>query len=184
MNKVKVLGVAGSLRKGSYNRALLRTAQEVAPEEMEIETFDLSDIPSFNADVEAQGVPEPVSAFKQAIQNAHGLLIATPEYNYSIPGVLKNALDWASRPPGQSPLNNKPVAILGASMGMGGTIRAQSHLRQVFCFTESYVMIKPEIYVARAQDKFDAEGHLTDEKTREFLQKFLAAFVEWIKRFG
>lgn len=184
MNKIKVLGIAGSLRKGSYNRALLHTAQEAAPDEMEIHIFDLLDIPLYNADVESQGLPEPVSAFKQAIQNAHGLLIATPEYNYSIPGVLKNALDWASRPPGQSPLNNKPVALMGASMGMGGTIRSQSHLRQVFCFTESYVMIKPEIYVARAQDKFDSEGRLTDEKTREFLQKFLVAFVEWIRRFG
>src|SRR5919201_6101022 len=118
---MRILGIPGSLRAGSYNRQLLRAARELAPEPMEIELFELHDIPPYNGDVEAQGDPEPVAAFKDAIRHAHGLLIATPEYNRGIPGVLKNAIDWASRPPLGSPLAGKQVAIMGASTGRGGT---------------------------------------------------------------
>jgi chromate reductase len=180
---MRVLGIAGSLRKASFNRALLRAAQELAPKEMDITVFDLAPIPPYNEDVEKQGDPGPVAALKDAIRAADALLFASPEYNYGIPGVLKNAIDWASRPPGKSPLNGKPAAIMGASQGTGGTIRMQMALRQTFLFTETYALVKPEVLVARAQDKFDAEGRLTDEKTREFVGKLLAALVPWAQRF-
>src|SRR5215210_2823832 len=177
-----VLAFAGSLRQGSYNRALLRAAQEVAPAGMTLSIFDIADVPLYNGDVEAEGDPEPVARFKQAIREADGLLIATPEYNHGVPGVTKNAIDWASRPPRQAPLHEKPVAILGASPGITGTARGQSQLRQAFEFTNSYCMPQPEILVYKAHEKFDAEGRLTDEKTREFLGKFLVPSGEWIER--
>jgi chromate reductase, NAD(P)H dehydrogenase (quinone) len=177
-----VLAFAGSLRRGSYNRALLRAAREVAPAGMTISIFEINDVPLYNADVEAAGDPDPVARFKQAIREADGLLIATPEYNHGVPGVTKNAVDWASRPPRQSPLDGKPVAILGASPGVTGSARGQSQLRQAFEFTNSYCMPQPEILVYRAHEKFDAEGRLTDEKTREYLGKFLVAFGQWIRR--
>lgn len=181
--QVNILGIAGSLRSGSLNRALLRAAEDLAPQEMVFRTFDLSAIPLYNGDVEAQGEPAPVIEFKQAIRESDALLIATPEYNYGIPGVLKNAIDWASRPPGNSPLAGKPAAIMGASMGMGGTIRAQLSLRQSFVFTEVHAMLKPEVLVAKAHEKFDAEGRITDDATRKQIGKFLSAFLEWIGRF-
>jgi len=180
---MRVLGIAGSLRKASFNRALLRAAQELAPKGMEITAFDLAPLPPYNEDVEKQGDPGPVAALKDAIRAADALLVVSPEYNYGIPGVLKNAVDWASRPPGKSPLNGKPAAIMGASQGTGGTIRMQGALRHAFLFTETHALLKPEVYVARAQDKFDAEGRLTDEKTREFVGKLLAALVPWADKF-
>jgi len=180
---MQVLGIAGSLRKASFNRALLRAAQELAPKEMEITVFDLASLPLYNEDVEKQGDPAPVAALKDAIRAADALLFVSPEYNYGIPGVLKNAIDWASRPPGKSPLTGKPAAIMGASQGTGGTIRMQLALRQAFLFTETHAMLKPEVYVARAQDKFDAEGRLTDQKTRDFVGQFLSALVPWAQRF-
>jgi chromate reductase len=181
---LRILGIAGSLRAGSYNRALLRAAQQLAPQGIAIVTFDLDAIPPYNADVEAQGFPAPVVAFKAAIAGADALLIATPEYNHSIPGVLKNALDWASRPPKQSPLDGKPAAIMGASTGAIGTARAQQHLRLVGAYVNMLVLNQPEVLVGRAQDKFDASGRLTDEPTRQFLVKFLQAFVQWVARVG
>ena len=181
---VKVVGFAGSLRQGSFNRVLLRAAVELAPERMAIETFDIADIPLYNADVETRGDPEPVAAFKRAIGAADGLLIATPEYNLGVPGVTKNAIDWASRPPRESVLDGKPVAVMGATPGMGGTARGQSQLRQAFVFTNSYAMPQPEVLVRRASDLFDADGRLTDEPTREHLVKFLNAFADWIVRLG
>lgn len=126
----RALGIPGSLRSGSYNRALLRAARELAPEGMGIDTFELHDVPPYNGDVEAEGDPRPVVALKQAIREADALLIATPEYNRGLPGVLKNAIDWASRPPLASPLARKPAAVMGASTGMGGTARAQEQLRR------------------------------------------------------
>ena len=132
---VNVLGFAGSLRKGSFNRMLLRAAVELAPPAMTIETIELDSIPLYNGDVEAQGDPEPVAEWKDAIRRADAILVVTPEYNYGIPGVLKNAIDWASRPPGKSVLNGKPAAIMGASPGGFGSVRAQLQLRQVFVFT-------------------------------------------------
>ena len=174
---------AGSLRAGSYNRALLRAAIETAPEGMTIEIVDIAAIPLYDADLEAVGMPEPVAALKRAIAAADGLLIATPEYNHGVPGVTKNAIDWASRPPRESPLDRKPVGIVGASPGMVGTARGQSQLRQAFEFTNSYCMPQPQVLVARAHEKFDADGRLIDEKTREHLAKFLIAFADWIRIF-
>lgn len=179
-NMVQILAFAGSLRAGSYNRALLRAATELAPSAMQIEIIDLTDIPLYNGDVEKQGDPEPVAAFKTAIRNADALLIATPEYNHGVPGVLKNAIDWASRPPRSAPLNEKRAAIMGASPGMVGTARAQSQLRQAFTFTNTWTMLQPEILVARANEKFDADGRLTDETTRKFLGQFLQKFYDWV----
>ena len=181
---MRVLGIPGSLRAGSFNRSLLRAAQEAAPAGMEIEAFDLASIPLYNGDVEARGDPEPVAAFKEKIRAADALLFVTPEYNYGVPGVLKNAVDWASRPPGRSVLNGKPAGIMGASQGAGGTARAQLQLRQAFVFTQTIAMLQPEVLVAKAQEKFDAEGRLTDETTRGFVHKFLEAFADWVKRVG
>ena len=180
---LKVLGIAGSLRAGSFNRALLRAAQELAPAGMEIAAFDLAPIPLYNGDVEAKGDPEPVAAWKAAIRQADALLFVTPEYNFGVPGVLKNAIDWASRPPRSSALQGKPAAIMGATPGMGGTARAQMQLRQAFVFTQTYALVSPEILVARAHEKFDASGRLTDEKTREFVGQLLQALADWAPRF-
>jgi chromate reductase len=177
-----VCGIAGSLRRASYNRALLRAAQELAPRGMEIRIFDrVGELPLFNEDVEAQGDPEPVQALKRAIGEADALLIATPEYNHGVPGVLKNAIDWASRPPRGSVLAGKPAAILGASPGVTGTARAQTQLRGSFVFTQTPALLQPEILVYRAHEKFDAEGRLTDEKTREFVALLLRSLADWTR---
>lgn len=177
---IKVFGLAGSLRKGSFNRALLRAAVEIAPKGVEIQIFErLGEIPPFNADVEAAGDPEPVAALKSAIREADALLIATPEYNYGVPGVLKNAIDWASRPPDHSVLQGKPAAIMGATPGMTGTARAQLSLRQTFLFTETYALLQPEVLVARAHEKIDSGGRLKDDATREFIWRLLKALVAW-----
>ncbi len=176
---LRVLGFAGSLRAGSFNRALLRAARELAPRGMQIDVFDLAGIPLYDGDVEQKGDPAPVAAFKAAIRDADALLIATPEYNYGVPGVLKNAIDWASRPPRTSVLGGKLAGIIGASPGMAGTARAQLQLRQAFVFTGTEAMLKPEVLVARAHEKFGPEGRLTDEPTRAFLAQYLAAFQAW-----
>jgi chromate reductase len=178
---VHVLGFAGSLRRVSYNAATLRAAAELLPEGMTLETFDLLPIPLFNGDVEAQGDPEPVRRFKERIRAADALLIATPEYNYSISGVLKNALDWAARPARQMPTSGKPLGIMGAG-GRFGTVRAQHHLRQIAVETGMLPMGKPEMQIQRPAEKFDAEGNLTDEATRQDLRIFLAALAAWTRR--
>lgn len=177
-----ILGIPGSLRRQSYNLGLLRAARELAPEGVEIEIYDLAQIPLYNGDIEAAGDPDPVRDLKDRIRAANALLIATPEYNYSIPGVLKNAIDWASRPPTMSPLRYKPIAIMGASPGNFGTVRAQLALRQVFFFTESYVLLKPEVLVFGARDRFDAAGNLTDETTRGLVRSLVEALVDWSRR--
>jgi len=179
---LRVLGIAGSLRAGSLNRALLRAAQELAPEGMEIRAFDIAPIPLYNADVEAKGDPEPVAALKAAIREADALLVVTPEYNYGIPGVLKNAVDWASRPSDKTPLKGKPAAIMGATPGQGGTIRAQLQLRQAFVFTQTLALLQPEVLVTKAHEKFDKDGRLTDEPTRGFVKKQLEALRDWTLR--
>jgi len=179
---LRVLGIAGSLRAGSFNRALLRAAQELAPEGMDIRAFDIAPIPLYNGDVEAQGDPEPVAALKTAIREVDALLIVTPEYNYGVPGVLKNAIDWASRPPAKTPLRGKPAAIMGATIGQGGTIRAQLQLRQTFVFTQTLALLQPEVLVTKAHEKFDQEGRLTDEATRGFVRKQLEALRDWTLR--
>ena len=180
---LRVFGIAGSLRAGSYNRALLRAAIELAPAGMDIRVFErLGEIPLYNGDVEARGDPEPVVALKTAIGDADALLVVTPEYNYNVPGVLKNAIDWASRPPGKCVLNGKPAAIMGASMGATGTARAQLALRQSFVFTQTIALHQPEVLVARAHERFDAQGRLTDERTSQGVRALLEAFVAWIDR--
>jgi len=179
--KLSILGFAGSLRQGSYNRAILRAAQELVPEEADLKTFDLAGLPLFNQDFEQQPV-EKVKEFKTAIRAADALLIATPEYNYSMPGVLKNALDLASRPYGDNALDGKPLAIMGASIGMLGTARAQYHLRQSCVFLNMHPLNQPEVMVPFAQQKIDAQGHLTDATTREKIAELLQALVAWIRR--
>jgi chromate reductase len=178
-----VVGFAGSLRRGSYNRALLRAAIEVAPAGLHIEVHELDALPLYDGDVEAAGVPQSVEALRVAIRQADALLIATPEYNHGVPGVLKNAMDWLSRPPHGSALNGKVAAIMGASPGMTGTARSQSQLRQAFVFTNTYALLQPEVLVARAHEKFDADGRLVDQATRDFLATFLQRFAEFIGRF-
>lgn len=177
---IHVLGFSGSLRKGSYNSALLRAAQELLPEAMTLEIFDLSAIPLFNQDIE-NPVPEAARLFRSQIARADALLIATPEYNSSIPGVLKNAIDWASRLP-DPPLRGKPGASMGASTGLFGTVRAQQHLRQVLQHTNMLLINKPEVYVSQAQNKFDADGRLVDEATQGFVRDLLTALADWTQR--
>jgi chromate reductase, NAD(P)H dehydrogenase (quinone) len=178
-----VVGFAGSLRRGSYNRALLATAAELAPPTLRIAIHLLDEVPLYNGDVEALGIPPSVAALRDAIRQADGLLIATPEYNHGVPGVLKNAIDWLSRPPRASVLNGKVAALMGASLGMTGTARGQSQLRQAFVFTNTYALLQPEVLVGRAQEKFDAEGRLVDQATRDHLATFLLRFAELIPRF-
>lgn len=173
---VHVLGIPGSLRSASYNAALLRAAQEIAPEAMQIETFDLHEIPPYDADVEAEGDPEPVVALKQAIEEADALLIASPEYNRGTPGVLKNAIDWASRPPLASPLAGKPVAVMGATTGMSGTKYAQEQLRQALSFPRAYVVEGGELRVPEAFLKIE-DGSVTDPKTRDGIAAVLEALA-------
>lgn len=179
-----IAAFAGSLREGSFNRSLLRAAVELAPDGIAIRILDISRIPLYNADIEAGGLPQAVAEFKHEVAAADGLLIATPEYNHGVAGVTKNLIDWASRPPRESPLDRKPVGIMGASPGMTGTARGQTQLRQAFEFTNSYCMPQPEILVARAREKFDAVGRLTDESTREHLAKYLNALAGWIRIFA
>lgn len=179
-SSIRVLGIAGSLRRASFNAAALRAAQELAPAGMTIDIYDrLGDIPLYNEDSRGeQAFPPAVQDLRARIKAADALLIATPEYNYSVPGVLKNAIDWVSRPPEQ-PFDRKPIAIMGASPGALGTARAQYHLRQVFIFLNGLVMNRPEVMISQASTRFDAEGRLTDEKTREFLQAFLVGLKDW-----
>lgn len=182
MSPLRLLGIAGSLRKASLNRALLRALAEELPADATLELFDgLGALPVFDPDV--PGEPPAVAALKQAMAAADGLVIATPEYNYSLPGVLKNAIDWASRPPPTSPLRGRPVGILSAATGISGGMRAQYHLRQILVFTDSPTMPQPEVIIPKAQERFDATGRLTDDSTRELLRKYGAALVTWVRRF-
>ena len=178
----RVVAFAGSLRGKSYNRALVTAAQQLAPAGLTIETIEIGDLPFYNADVEAAGDPPEVAAYKSALQTADGLLIATPEYNDGIPGVLTNALDWGSRLPGRAPLSGKPVALMGASPSQVGTARAQLHLRQVLFHVQARVLPPPELLLARAHERFDSELRLTDESTRAVLTALLERFSRWILR--
>lgn len=173
---IKLLGISGSLRKKSYNTAALRAAQTLLPDGVVLDIFDIAGIPLYNEDVNAQGFPEVVARLRHSIAAADGVLLVTPEYNYSVPGVLKNAIDWASRPPGQ-PFDGKAVAIMGASPGMLGSARAQYHLRQMFVYLNGMVLNKPEVMISAANKKFDDEGRLTDEPTREIVKKLMAALA-------
>jgi chromate reductase len=179
--QISILGFAGSLRQHSYNRALLRVALELVPDGAKLEVFELDGIPPFNQDSESSP-PETVKEFKTKIKAADALLIATPEYNYSIPGVLKNAIDWASRPYGDNAFEGKPVAIMSASTGMLGGARAQYHLRQSFVFLNMYPVNKPEVLVTFAPEKFDDKGRLLDEKTKKLIRELLDNLVAWARR--
>lgn len=177
---LSVLGISGSLRKDSYNTALLHAAAELLPPGMTLEIFDLSPLPMFNQDFE-KPFPEAVTAFRRQLAQAGAVLIATPEYNSSITAALKNALDWASRSP-QPPLQGKPVAIMGASTGNFGTLRAQLHLRQILTHIGALPLGKPEVLVARAEQAFDTGGKLVDPTARGFLQDLLVALAKWSER--
>jgi chromate reductase len=175
-----ILGVVGSLRQQSLNRSLLRAAAELARDSARVELYELNQIPLYNADVEAQGEPEAVAQFKAAIEAADGLMISSPEYNHGIPGVLKNALDWASRPMGQSALLGKPVAILGASPSIVGTARMQQQLKQVLCGMQMQLFISGEFLCGQAHERFDKEGRLTDDETRTYLERFVSSYLSWL----
>ncbi len=177
-----VVGLAGSLRRGSYNRALLRAAAEIAAPRLRIVSRDIGGLPFYNADFDTDAAPQSVVDLREAVRRADGLLIASPEYNHGVPGVLKNAIDWLSRPPETSVLDKKAAAIMGASTGPIGTARAQLELRLVLASTDTYVLLEPEVLVARAADKFDADGRLTDEGTRTFLAAFLDRFIDLLTR--
>ena len=179
--KLKILAFAGSLRVGSYNKALLRAATNLLPDNATMEIFDLDGIPPFNQDLE-MNMPEKVTEFKSKIREADAILIATPEYNYSVPGVLKNAIDFASRPYGDNPFDDKPVAIMSASIGMLGGARAQYHLRQMFVFLNMHPVNGPEVIVTFAQNKFDTNGKLIDENTSKFLKQLLENLANWTRR--
>lgn len=178
---MKWLGLAGSLRRASHNRALLRALGEVLPEGVELSLFEgMGELPLFSSDIPYDPPPPAVAAWKEALLGADALIIATPEYNYSVPGVLKNALDWATRPALTSPLRRLPVGLLGAAAGMSGSMRAQYHLRQIMVYTDSRVMNQPEVFVARAHERFDADGKLVDEPTRAVLAAYALALQEWV----
>ncbi|TWO70391.1 NAD(P)H-dependent oxidoreductase [Caenimonas sedimenti] len=178
---MNVLGICGSLRKDSYNRMALLAAQKLVPAGMRLTIADLTPIPFYNEDVRTAGEPEAVTALKAQVRAADALLIVTPEYNFSIPGVLKNTLDWMSRPP-EPPFDGKPVAIMGASMGPVGTARMQYDLRKVLVFMNTFTVNKPEVFIANAQTKFDPQGTLTDEATAKFIGDLLVSLQKLAAR--
>jgi chromate reductase len=181
MEHIKILGFVGSLRKGSYNKALMRAAVALVPDDAAIEVFGLEGIPPFNQDLENQP-PQTVKEFKAKIRKADAILIATPEYNYSIPGVLKNAVDWASRPYGDNAFEGKPVALMSASIGSLGGARAQYHLRQSFVFLDMHPLNRPEVMMPFAGDNVDAEGNVTNEQTKQLIRELLEALVQWTRK--
>ena len=180
---MKVLGISGSLRKGSYNSMALRAAQKLAPEGVTLEIADISRIPMYNDDVRVAGEPAEVAALKAQVRAADAVLLVTPEYNFSIPGVLKNTLDWMSRPP-EPPFDGKPVAIMGASPGPVGTARVQYDLRKVLVFMNTFTVNKPEVFISNAPTKFNAEGELTDEATAKFIGDLLVSLRALKQRLG
>ncbi len=180
-DSVNILGIAGSLRKGSYNRSALRAAVKLVPPGSTLEIFDLDGIPPFNEDHEKE-FPPRAREFKSKVSAADAILIATPKYNYSVPGVLKNAIDWASRPYGTSAWNTKPVGMTGASVGTLGTARAQYHLRQIFVFLNMFPLNQPEVMTANAAQKFDEQGNLKDTETLKRIKELLEALVDWTRR--
>ncbi len=175
-----IVGLSGSLRRASYNSALLRAAAALAPEGLTIDIVDWSDLPVYNGDLETNGLPAPAEALRGRIRRADGLLIATPEYNYGVPGPLKNAIDWVSRPP-DHPFAGKPLGIMGGGGGFG-TARGQLQVRQTMAALNCSTMNKPEVYVSNIWDKFDDAGQLTDDALRTALTGFLTAFAAWCRR--
>jgi chromate reductase, NAD(P)H dehydrogenase (quinone) len=179
--KIRILGFAGSLRGGSFNRKLLAESLELLPGGALLEIFDLQGIPPFNEDL-VSDPPAPVREFKEKIRGADALLIASPEYNYSVPGVLKNAIDWASRPHDDNVFDEKPLAIMGASTGLLGTARAQYHLRQICVYLNMHPLNKPEVMVSRVQEKFSSDGKLADQATKNRIRDLLAGLVAWTRK--
>lgn len=179
---LRVLAFAGSLRQGSFNRRLVEAAREMAADPMSVSVFDLNGIPLYNRDVEVQGVPGRVKEFHETIEASDALLISTPEYQHGVPGVLKNAIDWASRPPGESPILHKPVAIMGATPGMWGTARAQSQLRQALVYNGCPMVLKPEVLVSKAGERFDEDGRLIHQATRDFVGQLLESLGDLTRR--
>lgn len=183
MTNLTLLAIPGSLRKESYNRALARALAELAPESVAVQVHELHDVPLYNADRDVDGDrPEPVQRLKDAIAQADAVAFVTPEYNHGVPGVLKNAIDWASRPAFRSPMAGKPCGMMGAATGSAGTIRAQQVLKVVLLGMASQVFPHRGVAVAHARDKFDAEGNLVDVQTREFVASYLAALANWTRR--
>ncbi len=180
---MKVLGISGSLRAGSYNAMALRAARKLAPQGMEIEIADISAIPLYNDDVRQAGEPAAVAELKAKVRAADAVLLVSPEYNFSVPGVLKNTLDWLSRPP-EPPFEGKVVAIMGASGGPLGTARGQYDLRKILVYMNTFTVNKPEVFIGNAQTKFDAQGELTDETTAKFIGDLLLALQALKKRVG
>ncbi|HYE30438.1 MAG TPA: NAD(P)H-dependent oxidoreductase [Methylomirabilota bacterium] len=180
MDTIKILGISGSLRHGSYNTALLKAAQESLPPGVTLDIFDLNGLPVFSEDLEAN-VPPQVNDLKKRIRAADAILFATPEYNYSIPGSLKNAIDWASRPYGDSAWMGKPAAIMGASVGRFGTARAQYHLRQVFVYLDMHVVNQPEVMVGNASESFDQSGRLTHDTSRKLIRQLVEALCDRVR---
>lgn len=180
-DRLKIAAIAGSLREGSFNKMLIREAERLAPDEFEFTILEIGDLPLFNEDVEQAHFPESATRLKRGLADADGLLIATPEYNYGIPGALKNAIDWASRPYGDSALEDLPVALVGASVGMVGTARAQLALRDCFVFTQSPVLPGPEVLIGRASDQFDENGRLVSEDTEDFVRDLLERFGTFVR---
>jgi len=178
-----VMALSGSARKGSYNTALLRACRELAPAGMAIDIYDYSDIPPYNEDVRQQGYPDPAARFREAVRAADALVIASPEYNRSVPGMLKNAIDWASRRPDQ-PFHRKPIAIMGASNGALGAALANYHLRQIFVYMDARVLNGAEVMIGQAGSKFDGDGRLVDEPTREFVASHLRRLADLVEETG
>lgn len=178
MDHINILGIAGSLRKGSYNRSALRAAKSLRPDAARIEIFELDGIPGYNQD-EEEHPPARIVELKKSVRAADAILFVTPEYNYSIPGVLKNAIDWASRPYGDNAWDRKPVAIMGASIGMLGSARAQYHLRQCCVYLNMYPLNQPEVMIPFAAERFDAGGELIDDTSRELIARLLQELVRW-----
>ena len=180
---IRILGIAGSVRRESHNRAALRAATQLVPDGATIDVFEIDGLPGFPED-EEQNPPAKVVDLKQRIRDADAILFVTPEYNYSVPGVLKNAIDWASRPYGDSAWNGKPAAIMGASIGSIGTARAQYHLRQMFVFLNMFPVNQPEVMIGNASERFDADGNLTDETSKDLIRQLLQELVKWTQRLG
>jgi chromate reductase, NAD(P)H dehydrogenase (quinone) len=179
-DQLTILGIAGSLRKASYNRGALRAAQQLCPEGAKIEVFELDGIPAFNQDEERKP-PQKVIDLKSRIRAADAVLLVTPEYNYGVPGVLKNAIDWASRPYGDNAWNGKPVAIMSAAMSMGGGVRAQYQLRQSFVFLNMEAVIQPEVAIGNATERFDEQGNLKDETSKKLIAQLLQNLVQKVR---
>jgi chromate reductase, NAD(P)H dehydrogenase (quinone) len=179
-DRVTILGIAGSLRKASYNKSALREAQKLCPTGATFESFDLDGIPPFNQD-EEKNLPARVVELKARIRAADAILLATPEYNYGVPGVLKNAIDWASRPHGDNAWSGKPVAIMSAALSAGGGVRAQYQLRQSFVFLNMEAVVQPEVAIGNATQRFDKQGNLTDETSKKLIAQLVQNLIDKVR---